>query len=158
MFNQFRKMFSIAKPAAMPDESRIFIEKLAPSFIWILAVGIRGTPSFRALDTPSRLDAVAAHRIELADVGDDDSVFPFNYKHDGRQVLPFFSSEDCARQFLASKRWGDTGVFQPYRLLAGFVTAPGNEKFDLILDAGLPTERRLQPDEKELLRKITSAA
>jgi hypothetical protein len=142
----------------LSDESRAFIERLAPSFIWILAIGIRGTPGLRAIHDQSAWDAVAKHRIELSDVGDDDSVFPFNYKRDGRQILPFFSSEDCARQFLAAKRWGDSSFFQPYRLLAGFVTAPGNETYDLILDAGLPSERTLHSVEKELLRKITSAA
>ena len=157
MLDQFRKLFSAAKPASLTEESRAFVEKLAPSFIWILAIGIRGTPGIRAIHDPSAWDAVAANRIELVDVGDDDSVFPFNYRRDGRQILPFFSSEDCARQFLASKKWGNISFFQPYRLLAGFVTAPGNEIFDLILDPGLPSERRLEPNEKELLRKITTA-
>jgi hypothetical protein len=158
MFNQLRKIFSATNPAAMTDESRAFIEKLAPSYIWILAFGVRGTPSFRALDRESRLDGLAAHRIDLADVGENDSVVPFNYKHGGRQILPFFSSEEFARQYLAAKQLlGDTQVFQPFRLRAGYVTAPGNEKFDPVLDDGLPSERRLQANEKELLRKITSA-
>jgi len=150
-------MFSTPKPAAPSDESRAFIERLAPSFIWILAIGIRGTPEISAVRGPEARSEVAANRIDLADVGEDDSVFPFNYRQDGRQILPFFSSEDCARQFLATKRWGDTAIFQPYRLLAGFVTAPGNERFDLILDPGLQSERRLTSEQKELLRKITSA-
>jgi hypothetical protein len=141
----------------LTDESRIFIEKLAPSFIWILAIGIRGTPNLSGMAGPARRDVLAAHRIELSDIRSSDSVFSFNYGQDGQQILPFFSSEDCARQFLATKKWGARSFFQPYRLLAGFVTAPGNEKFNPILDPGLPSERKLQSGEKALLRKITSA-
>lgn len=142
---------------AVTDESRIFIEKLAASNIWILAIGMRGRPDLRGLDGPARRDALAAHRIELADVGPGDSVAPFRYRHDDQLILPFFSSEECARDFQAQLLRGANGPFQPYRILAGFVTAPGNEKCDLILDPGSASKRRLQPEEKALLRRITSA-
>jgi len=140
------------------DESRIFIEKLAASNIWVLAIGMRGRPDLRGLDGPTRRQALAAHRIELADVGPGDSIAPFRYGQGERQVLPFFSSEECARDFQAQLLRGANGPFQPYRILAGFVTAPGNEKYDLILDPGSPSKRKLQPEEKALLRKITSAS
>ena len=158
MLDHLRKLFSPQKPA-LSEESHAFIENLAPSFIWILAIGIRGTPRIHAMQNSTKRDIVADHRIELADIGDYDSVVPFNFRQDGLQVLPFFSSENCAREFLATKPLlGDTSFFQPYRLRAGFVTAPGNEKFNLVLDAGLPSERRLLPAEKEFLRAITTAA
>src|SRR4051794_26478365 len=117
MLARIRLMFSKPKPT-LSDESREFIEKLTPSFIWVLAIGIRGTPAIPTVYDSSAWDIIAAHRIELADVSDDDSVFPFNYRRDGPQTLPFFSSEKRAREFLAAKSWGDISFFQPYRLLA----------------------------------------
>jgi len=139
----------------LPDESRIFIEKLAQSLIWILAIGLRGKPDLRGLDGPARREALAAHRIEVADIGPKDSVVPFNYRQGDQQILPFFSSKDCARQYQSTLP-RDGWPFQPHLLRAGFVASPGNEKFDPILDPGFPSERKLQPDEKALLRKITS--
>ena len=157
MLDRFRRLFSSSSP--LSDEARAFIEKLAPSYIWILAIGIRGPSETSVNYGPGNWEAIADRHIELADVDDDDSVVPFNYRRGGRQMLPFFSSEECARHYLATKSWGNSSVgFQPYRLLAGFVTAPGNETFDLILDPGLPSERRLHPAEKELLRKLTTPA
>src|SRR5204862_7262977 len=94
MLERFLKLFS--RSPGLSNEARAFVEKLAPSYIWILAVGIRGTHASPGSDT---WETIAEHVIELADIGDDDSVFPFNYRRDGRQILPFFSSEDCARQF-----------------------------------------------------------
>lgn len=154
MLNPFHKLFSTEKPPSLTEESRAFIEKLAPSAIWILAVGIRGTPKMPGTSGPEAREVVAAHRIELAEVGSKDSIFPFNYREDGRQILPFFSSEDNARAFLTAKKSNVGSFFKPHRLLAGFVAA--SEKFDPILDPGLPSERRLLPEEKALLRKITS--
>jgi len=153
MLNPFHKLFSSEKPASLTEESRAFIEKLAPSPIWILAVGIRGTPHLPSNTGPEARGVVAKRRIDLVEVGSKDSVFPFNYREDGRQMLPFFSSEENARAFLATKKSNVGAFFKPHRLLAGFVTA--SEKFDPILDPGLPSERRLLPEERALLRKIT---
>ena len=156
MLARIRQMFSKPK-ANLSEESREFIEKLAPSFIWVLAIGIRGTPAMPPIHDSSAWDVIAAHRIELAELGDDDSVFPFNYQQDGRQILPFFSSEERARQFLAGKSWGHISFFQPYRLLAGFVATPENGTFELLLDPGTSTERRLGEDERLLLRSLSTA-
>jgi len=156
VLDRLRKLFSPPKPA-LTDESREFIERLAPSFIWVLAIGLRGTPAIPAVYDSSAWDIIAAHRIELAEVGDDDSVFPFNYRRDGLQTLPFFSSEERARQFLAGKSWGDISFFQPYRLLAGFVTSQENDIFELVLDPGTPSERRLETDERLLLLTLSNA-
>ena len=153
MLSSLRKLFS---STTLTGESRAFVEKLASSFVWILAIGIRGTPNIGRTYDARALEAV--DRLELADLTDDDSVFAFNYGREGRQILPFFSSEDCARQFLNTKKWGEASPFQPYELLAGFLTAPGNEIFDLILDPGLPTEKSLLSEEKALLRKLTERA
>jgi hypothetical protein len=157
MIARIRQMFSKPKPT-LSDESRAFIEKLTPSFIWVLAIGIRGTPAIPAVYDSSAWDIIAAHRIELADMSDDDSVFPFNYRRDGPQILPFFSSEEHAREFLAGKSWGDISFFQPYRLLAGFVATPENDVFELLLDPGSPSERRLSQDERLLLRALSTAS
>ena len=35
----------------------------------------------------------------MSEIGDDDSVFPFNYQRSGRQALPFFSSAERAQHF-----------------------------------------------------------
>jgi hypothetical protein len=157
MLDQFRKLFSPAKPK-LSEESRAFIEKLAPSFIWVLAIGIRGTPTISAVYDSSAWDTVAAHRIELGDIGDDDSVVPFNYKKDGPQTLPFFSSEELAKKYLANKSWGNISYFQPYRLLAGFVSTPENDLFELLLDPSFPSERKIEREERLLLRSLTTPA
>lgn len=141
-------------PPAVSEDSRIFIEKLAASPIWVLAIGMRGRPDLRGLDGPAKRRVLAAHRIELADVGASDSVIAFNYRQDDRQILPFFSSEDRARDFQAQLMRGGF-PFQPHRLLAGFVAAPDKEKYDLILDPGSISKRKLLPEEKALLRRIT---
>lgn len=153
MLARIRQIFSKSE-RILSDESREFIEKLAPSFIWVLGIGIRGTPAMPALYGPEAWNVITTHRIELADVGDDDSVFSFNFQYEGRQILPFFSSEERARQF---QSLGNISKFQPYRLLAGFVATPENDIFDLLLDAGTPQERRLTPEERLLLRSLSAA-
>ena len=157
MIERIRQMFSKAKPT-LSDEARDFITKLADSDIWILAIGIRGTPAMPSLTDPAAFDVIAANRMELSEVGDDDSVFPFNYERDGRQVLPFFRSEERARHFLDHGGLGDISLWQPFRLLAGFVATPENEQFELVLDTASPSERRLSQDERLLLRALSTAA
>src|SRR5947208_8354418 len=125
MLNRIRQMFSKSK---LSDEARDFITKLATSDIWILAVGLRGTPAIPSITEPAAFDIIAAHRIDVSEIGDDDSVFPFNYERDGRQTLPFFSSEERAKRFAADSGFPtDVTVFQPYSLLTGFVAAPEND-------------------------------
>jgi len=85
MFARIRQIFSKPKPS-LSDESREFIEKLAPSFIWVLGIGIRGTPAMPTLYGPKAWDVIAERRIELADVGDsisnttDGRYFPFSVR------------------------------------------------------------------------------
>ncbi len=157
MLERLRQMFSKSTPT-LSDDARQFITKLADSDIWILAIGIRGTPAMPSITDPAAFDVIAANRIELSEVGDDDSVFPFNYERDGRQVFPFFSSEERARHFLAHGGLGDVSLWQPYRLLAGFVATPENDMFELILDTASTSERRLSHDERLLLRSLATAA
>ncbi len=158
MLDRIHQMFSKPK-TTLSDESRDFIAKLAAGDIWILAVGLRGTPAIPSVADPAAFDIIAAHRIDVSDIGDDDSVFPFNYERDGRQTLPFFRSAERAQQF-ASTTGFPTGVtiFQPYSLMAGFVSSPENDMFELVLDARSPTERTLTRDERLLLRSVTTAA
>jgi hypothetical protein len=158
MLNFFRQIFSKPKPH-LSDEARAFVSKLATSDIWILAVGLRGTPSISSITDSESIAIIATHRIDVAQIGDEDSVFPFNYDQDGKSILPFFSSEARARHFFSyiSLRI-DPAVFQPYCLRAGFVTAPENEKFELMLDPRSPVERRIGRDERLLLRSLSSAA
>jgi hypothetical protein len=157
MLDRIRKMFSKPKPA-LSDESRAFITKLAAGDIWILAVGLRGSPAINTTD-PAAFDTIAEHRIDVTEIGDDDAVFPFNYERDGRQTLPFFSSSALAEKFASAAGFPtDIPVFQPYPLLAGFVSAPENDLFELVLDARSPAERQLTRDERLLLREITTAA
>ena len=87
MLDRVRQVFSRPK-ASLSDEARDLITKLVASDIWILAVGIRGTPAMPSITDPAAFEVIAAHRIEESEVGDDDSVFPFNYERDGRQTLP----------------------------------------------------------------------
>ena len=105
---------------------------------------------------------VDAHRIDVSEIGDDDSVFPFSYMRDGIRTLPFFTTEDRAREFRADCGFEiELTYFQPYSLLAGFVTSittPENEMFTLILDPGSPAERTLTKDERLLLLSLTNAA
>ena len=158
MLDRIRQMFSKPKPN-LSDEARDFITKLATSDIWILAVGLRGTPAIPSITDPAAFDIIAAHRIDVSEIGDDDSVFPFNYEREGKQTLPFFSSEEGARHFAADTGFpNDPTVFQPYSLLAGFVATPENEIFDLVLDPRSPAERKLGRDERLLLRSLSTAA
>src|SRR5437763_5792474 len=133
MLDRIRQIFSKPKPN-LSDEARDFITKLAASDIWILAVGLRGTPVVPSITDPAAFDIIAAHRIDVSEIGDDDSVFPFNYERDGRQTLPFFSSAERAKQFATATGFPtDVTVFQPYCMLAGFVATPENELFELVL-------------------------
>ncbi len=157
MLDRFLQMFSKPK-LNLSDEARDFISTLAASDIWILAIGVRGTPALPCASDPAIYAAVAAHRKELSEIGDDDSVVPFNYEREGRQILPFFSSEERAKHFLANGGLGDISLFQPYSLLAGFVTAPENERFELLLDPCSPSERTLTRDERQFLRSVCTPA
>jgi hypothetical protein len=80
----------------VPAEQRAFIESLAPKDVWILGVALRGVPAMpRALDQAYRM--LADHRVDVAEMTDDDSIFPFNYRDgEGNQILPFFSTEQGA--------------------------------------------------------------
>jgi hypothetical protein len=157
MLDRIRQMFSKPKPT-LSEEARDFITKLAAGDIWILAVGLRGVPAINPTD-PAAFDIIADHRIDVSEIGDDDAVFPFNYERDGTRTLPFFSSSERAQQFaLAAGFPTDLTVFQPYSLLAGFVSAPENDLFELVLDARSPAERTLTSDERLLLRTLTTAA
>ncbi len=158
MFDRIRQVFSKPKPA-LAVESRAFITELAARDIWILAVGLRSTPVIPIVDAPATLDVVAAHRIDVAEIGDSDSVFPFNNERAGSRILPFFSLAERAREFAAAAGFpADLTVFPPYCLLAGFVSAPENDGFELLLDARSPTERLLTPEERGLRRNLTTAA
>ena len=155
MFDRIRQMFSGPK---LSDESRDFITKLASSRIWILAVGLRGTPAIPSHTGPEALEIIAAHRVDVAELGDDDSVFPFNYEQDGKQVLPFFSSEEGAKRFASESGFPtDVTVFQPYDLRAGFVATRENEVYDLVLDSRSSNERTLSRGERLLLRSLSKA-
>jgi hypothetical protein len=154
MLQRLRQLFSRAG-SNLSAESRQFISSLANSDIWIIAIGLRGTPAIPSnLSDLTAIDTLAAHRKELAELGDEDSVFPFNFDRNGTQVLPFFSSEDRAREFLTSWTLGDLSVFQPYQLLAGFVTTPENDLFELVLDPGSAAERTIGKEERLLLREV----
>ena len=72
MLDRIRQMFSKPKPM-LSDESRDFITKLARGDIWILAVGLRGTPAIPSVTDPAAFDIIAAHRIDVSEIGDDDS-------------------------------------------------------------------------------------
>ena len=153
MLDRIRQMFVRPK---LSDESRDFITRLATSDIWILAIGLRGTPPTPRGTDPAALEAIAAHRIDVSELGDDDSVFPFNYERDGRQVLPFFTSEERARHFASDSGFPtDVTVFQPFSLRAGFVATPEHDVFELVLDPRSPAERTLSRDERLLLRSLS---
>jgi len=155
MIDRLRQIFLKAK---LPGEARDFITRLASSDIWILAVGLRGIPSIPNITDLEAVDIIADHRIDVSEIGDDDSVLPFNYERHGTQALPFFTSDEHARQFAAESGFPpDVIAFQPYRLLAGFVAAPENEMFELVLDPRSPGERTLTQDERLLLRSLCTA-
>ena len=156
MLDRIRQMFSRPKPR-LSDEAHDLITKLVASDIWILAVGIRGTPAMPSITDPAALEVIAAHRIDVSEVGDDDSVFPFNYERDGRQVFPFFSSKERASHFLADSGFDtDLTLFQPYCMRAGFVATPENDLFELVLDPRSETERKICLDERLLLRSLST--
>ena len=153
MFGLFKKQPHIS------DEAREFIAKLAKDDIWILAVGLRGTPAITSVTDPAAFDVIAEHRIDVLEVGDNDSVFPFNYERDGGQTLPFFTTEERAKQFATATGFPtDVTVFQPYRLMSGFVATPENDLFELVLDPRSLAERILSRDERLLLRTLSTAA
>lgn len=158
MLDRIRQMFSKPKPKPnLSDEARDSITTLAASDIWILAVGLRGTPTIPNISDPAAFDIIGAHRIDVSDIGDDDSVFPFNCERNGSQTLPFFSSEEKAKQFAVDSGFPtDPTVFQPYCLLPGFVATPENDFLDLVLDPNSPAERILTRDERLLLRSLTT--
>ena len=138
MLDRLRQIYLKPKHR-LSNEATDFITALAASDIWLLAIGVRGTPAMPSMTEPESFSAalkiLAAHRMELSELEDDDSIFPFNYRREGRQILPFFSSEEIAGQYLANSGFNsDLSVFQPYCLLAGFIAAPQNEKFDIVLD------------------------
>jgi hypothetical protein len=158
MFDRIRQMISKPKPS-LSDESRDFITKLAPSHIWLLVIGLRGTPAVPSTFTEAAFEMLDAHRIDVSEIGDDDSVFPFNYGKDGIQTLPFFTSEERAKAFRDDSGFRtDLSYFQPYSLLAGFVATPENDMFNLVLDPRTPTERTLTRDERLLLRSLSMTA
>src|SRR5216110_174998 len=132
MFTWMRQIFSNPAPP-LPKESRDFITELAPRHIWLLVVGLRGVPAMPRLGDPAAFEIAAAHRIDVSEIGEDDSVWPFNYKRDGVRTLPFFRSKELALAFQADSGLGIEllTVFQPYSLLAGFVATPENEVFEL---------------------------
>lgn len=155
MLDRIRQIFSKPTPS-LSDEARDLITKLVDSDIWILAVGIRGTPRMPNITDPAAFEVIAAHRIDVSEIGDDDSVFPFNFERDGRQVFPFFSSKERAGHFLGdSGLQSDVSFFQPYCMRAGFVATPENDMFELVLDPRSPSERRLTRDERLLLRSLS---
>jgi hypothetical protein len=161
MFDRLRRIYSKPK-LGLSDEARAFIGDMAASDVWLLAIGVRGTPAMPSMTEPESFPAalkiLAAHRMELSELGDDDSVFPFNYRREGRQILPFFSSEEIAGHFLANSGFkSDLSAFRPYCLLAGFIAAPQNEKFDLVLDLHSSSERKIDDAERLLLRSLTTA-
>jgi hypothetical protein len=158
MWNQLRNMFSRRRPE-LSDEARAFITKLAASNIWILAIGLNGIPDIPQGNSSAALEALEPHLKPLAEVGDDDSVFPFNYGEGTTQVMPFFSSEERARHYLGDTGLGvDISLFQPYCLIAEFVALPAQDDVELIFDPRTPFERRITRDERLLLRRLTATA
>lgn len=157
MFEGLRRFFSGSRPP-LSEEARTFITQLAVSNIWVLAIGVRGTPALPSPDDPSAADVVVSHRKELTDLGDGDSIFPFNFKQGRRQILPFFTTEEFARTFLARQDMKEVAIFQPYCLLAGFVATPEQEAFELVLDPGFTSVRTLGWDERLLLRSLSNAS
>ena len=149
-----RILGAFAKPGAnLSEESRTFIASIANAEIWILAIGVRGTPTLpRNLDAV--LEVVADHRIDVSEIGESDSVVPFNYEEAGRQLLPFFTTEERAKSYITTINSSLSGIFQPYPMLAGFVTDPGQGDCDPILDPKSPGERRLSPEECRLMRAL----
>ena len=112
-----------------------------------------------SINDPMAFDVIGAHRIDVSEIGDDDSVFPFNYERDGRQTFPFFSSKEGAEEFFAGTNPPpNLTLFQPYCVLAGFVATPENEIFDLILDPDSESEHKISPAERLLIRSVSTPA
>jgi hypothetical protein len=157
MLSRIRQTFSKPQPH-LSAESRNFITKLAPSHIWLLVIGLRGTPAMPS-NQEDAYPMLDAHRIDVSEMTDDDSVFPFNYRREGIQILPFFTSKEGAVDFRAhSGLRADLSYYQPYGLLSGFVATPENDIFELILDPRSPAERKFTRDERLLLRSLSTAA
>jgi len=158
MLSFIRRLFRNSEPT-LSGESRAFIEDLAKGHIWILGVGLRGVPVVPDITHPAGWDIISAHRIDVAELGDDDSISPFNCKRNGKRVFPFFSSEERARHFQANSGYqSDLSLFQPCSLLAGFVATSDSDIFELVLDANSPAERTLTWAERLLLRSLTTPA
>ena len=156
ILEKIRQAFSPGS-ANLSAEARSFVESIATSEIWILAVGLRGTPAIPRIFDDSAMKAIADYRIDVSEMGDDDSVFPFNYGEAEKQVLPFFTTEAGAKDFATSKGASVVQVFQPCPLLAGFVASPENDDFDLVLDPASLSERKITPEERRLLRRLSVA-
>ena len=156
--NMFSRLSQFLTKSKLSEEERSFITQLSSARIWILAVGLRGTPRLSSdLNDPENLSIIAAHRIKASDVSEEDSVFSYNYYADDRQILPFFTTEDRAKEFAAKTfRPDELDIFQPCDLLAGFVATPENETFRLVLDPGSAAERIISHDQRMLLRSLTS--
>jgi hypothetical protein len=154
----FSRLSQLLTKSKLSEEERTFITQLSSTRIWILSVGLRGTPALSSdLNDPENLSTIAAHRINASEVTEEDSVFPYNYYADDRQILPFFTTEERAKEFAAKTfRPDELGIFQPCDLLAGFVATPENEAFRLVLDPGSPAERIISHDQRMLLRSLTS--
>jgi len=156
MLDQIRNIFSKPKPGISNEAQQFFI-KFAASDVWILAVGMRGAPEIPNASDPSAFEIIASHRIDVTELGENDSVFPFNYERNGQQCLPFFSTEEMARDFIDSLGKGlDPAIFQPFLMRVGFVATPENENFQLVLDPGSACERDISMGERHFIREISN--
>lgn len=154
MFDRILQLFTKRK---LSNDAREFITKLADTNIWILGVGLRGVPAITGLTDQAALEVIAANRIDVAEIGDDDSVFPHNYLWNGRQTLPFFTTEERTKQFVTTLGLPtDIELYQPYEVRAGFVSVPENDSLELLLDPGFPDERLLSREERLLLRSLST--
>jgi hypothetical protein len=157
MLSRIRQMLSKSQPD-LSSESRDFISKLAATEVWLLVIGLRGSPAVTT-DPEGAFLALDAHRIDVSEITDDDSVSPLNYMRDGLQVLPFFTSKEGALAFRTDNRMGaDLSFYQPYSMLPGFVATAENEIFELLLDPLTPSERSLTKSERLLLRALSQPA
>ncbi len=143
----------LAALAIDPDRSVEFVARLADSRIWLLAFGQQGTPNTERLSHDELLGLVAQNRKDLDDVGNEDSIVPFNFRRGSFQVLPFFSSVALAENFLAKENPKIRVIHRPFRIQAGFLTEPGLDKFRLVLNMDSSSERPLTSDERESLRQ-----
>src|SRR5262245_36332331 len=104
----------------LSDETRAFVKKLAASGVWLLAFGLRGAENIPDRPEAGRYDNIAARRIDVSEIGPNDSFIPLSYRRQGRPVMPFFSSMERAMQFVAGFAV-DLSLFQPFQQHAGFV-------------------------------------